>query len=372
MDGNRSPDGVSEPVTTGEAQKTGGPRQAGEIERVRLGVLSDRLARQIRYLRLSLTDRCNYRCTYCMPEDVEHVRRAELLSFEELVELVSAFAGWGVERVRLTGGEPTLRKDLPELVRQLVQIPTARGRLGVAMTTNAERLEGLAESLFAAGLRELTVSIDSLSSERFRRITRRGDLERVRAGLDKASAVGFAGIKLNTVAIRGFNDDELADLAAFAWEHGHTPRFIEMMPMAGGQLFVPGDMMSARAVRETISRAFAVAVEADDGQGVRGLGPAQYFRVSSGPYAGRRFGTIAAMTENFCDSCNRLRISATGQVHGCLAHDDAADLKSALRSGEANAVETVLRGLLANKRDGHNFALDGTGGPRKAMITIGG
>lgn len=339
---------------------------------VRLSVLSDRLAREIRYLRLSLTDRCNYRCTYCMPEDVEHVRRAELLSFEELVELVTGFAQWGVERVRLTGGEPTLRKDLPDLVRRLVAIPTERGTLSVAMTTNGERLEALAQPLFDAGLRDLTVSIDSLDADRFRQITRRGDVSRVLAGLARAREVGFRNIKLNVVAIRGFNDDELGDIATYAWNNGDVPRFIEMMPMAAGQLFVPGEMMSAHDVRDVVARTVAASVESDGGEGVRGLGPAQYFRVAAGEYAGRRFGTIAAMTENFCGSCNRLRISATGQIHGCLAHDDAADLKAALRSGDARAVPALLAGLLANKRDGHNFALDGSGGPRKAMITIGG
>ncbi|TPV96776.1 MAG: GTP 3',8-cyclase MoaA [Myxococcales bacterium FL481] len=348
------------------------PASGSSTGRVQLSVLSDRLAREVRYLRLSLTDRCNYRCTYCMPERVEHVRRSELLSFEEIVALVSAFARWGVERVRLTGGEPTLRKDLERLVAGLVQIPTRRGRLGVAMTTNGERLEAVAGALHAAGLREVTVSIDSLSPERFRQITRRGNLGAVVAGIAHARRIGFTAIKLNTVAIRGFNDDELGDIAKFAWNHHAVPRFIEMMPMSEGQLFVPGEMMSAEQIRRAISLATQAPVEADDGEGVRGLGPASYFRVASGPFAGRRFGTIGAMTENFCGSCNRLRVSATGQVHGCLAHDDAADLKAALRSGDELAVPALLHTLLASKRDGHDFALDGSGGPRKAMITIGG
>jgi cyclic pyranopterin phosphate synthase len=339
--------------------------------------LVDRTLRQVRYLRISLLDRCNYRCTYCMPDaPMEFGAREEVLRLEEVVSLAAAFARWGVERVRLTGGEPTLRRGLVELVGNLAQLkshtPQGIRPLEVVMTTNAERLAPLAAPLRAAGLHGLTVSIDSLDSERFARITRRGNLDNVIAGIEAANEAGFEHVKLNTVAIKGFNDDELADLAVYAWSRGLTPRFIEQMPMSEGATFVPGEMMSAQAVRDAVARGLGADVVADDGEGVRGHGPASYWRVTSGAWSGRRLGTIGALTENFCASCNRLRVSATGQLHGCLARDETGDLRAALRGGLSGEVERVVQRVLATKRDAHAFGLDGQGGPRKAMMSIGG
>lgn len=349
-----------------------GPRQVGPV-------LVDRQAREIRYLRVSLLDRCNYRCTYCMPpEGIEHGRRADLLTLEEIVELTSSFARWGVRRIRLTGGEPTLRKGLLWLVEQLAALPadTPSGRLEVTMTTNGERLEELAEPLAAAGLHGITVSLDALDPERFAQITRRGRVDRVVAGIDAARAAGLAPLKLNTVAIRGFNDDELAEICRFSWAREVVPRFIELMPMSAGKLFAPGELMAAADVRASVASGLGADLEADDslgqGEGDRGFGPATYWRVRRGPFAGRRLGTIAAMTENFCGGCNRLRVSATGQVQACLARDDAGDLRGALRSGEPGHIEDVVRRVLGAKRDAHAFALDGSGGPQKSMISIGG
>ena len=336
--------------------------------------LVDRQARAVRYLRLSLTDRCNYRCTYCMPEEgIEHRPRSELLSLDEIVRLCGAFARWGVQRVRLTGGEPTVRRGLVPLVASLAALRTSTGApLEVVMTTNGERLVDMAEPLARAGLASLTVSLDSLDAERFRRITRRGEFARVEAGLCAARAAGLAPIKINVVAVRGFNDDELGRLARFAWDLDCTPRFIELMPMAGGSLFVPGELMAAAEVRACIAADLGSALVPDDGIGVRGAGPASYYRVDAGPYAGHRLGTIGAMTENFCDSCNRLRVSADGRLHACLAHDDAGDLRAALRAGSASTLEDAVRAVLGAKRAGHEFQTDGGGGPRKAMISIGG
>ncbi len=337
------------------------------------GPLVDRQARQVRYLRLSLTDRCNYRCTYCMPaEGIEHRPRGEMLSHEELVAVCQAFAAWGVERVRLTGGEPTVRRGLVPLIRSLRAIPVrGGGRLEVVMTTNGERLAELAGPLAEAGLSGLTVSIDSFDPERFRRITRRGDLSKVLAGIEAAIAHGLPP-KLNTVAIRGFNDDEIAGIARYAWDRGLTPRFIEVMPMSGGSLYIPGELLPAATIRAMLGEACAAEIVADAADSVRGLGPATYWRVDGGRYAGRCFGLIAAMTENFCASCNRLRLSATGQLHACLARDESGDLRAALRQGGPGALETAVRRLLGEKQDGHRFALDGSGGPTKAMISIGG
>ena len=342
-------------------------------------MLVDPQARRVKYLRISLTDRCNFRCTYCMPEaGIEHQARSELLTFEEIGLLVRAFARWGVERVRLTGGEPTVRKGLCDLVADLASIPLTplaadpRRRIEVVMTTNGSSLSELAAPLKAAGLGALTVSLDSLDPARFTEITRRGDLSQVLAGLAAASAAGFTAIKINTVAVRGFNDDELGPIAQWAWDHGHVPRFIEVMPMSAGRLFVPGELMPASEIRAHIAAAAGGDLLPDAGEGVRGLGPATYWRVRGGRWAGQRVGVIAAMTENFCAGCNRLRISSTGQLHNCLARDDTGDLRSALRPHDPGALASQVRAVLGHKQPGHEFQVDGHGGPAKAMISIGG
>lgn len=354
--------------------RTPGIGPSAPAEPVSGPVLVDPQARRVEYLRVSLSDRCNYRCTYCMPEEgVPHGARAAILSLEEVAQLCAAFARWGVRRVRLTGGEPTIRKGLVGLVEALTAIRTPEGTpLQVVMTTNGERLEALAAPLAKAGMGPVTVSVDSLDPARFARITRRGHLDRVVDGIRAASEAGLGPIKLNTVAIDGFNDDELGALARFAWDGGHVPRFIELMPMSGGDLYAPGELMSAVAIRERVARDVGGRVVPDDGAGVRGAGPATYHRIVGGPYDGHRFGTIAAMTENFCDGCNRLRVSALGQLQACLARDDAGDLRTPLRSGDPDALERAVRRVMGNKKDRHGFELDGSGGPRKAMVSIGG
>jgi cyclic pyranopterin phosphate synthase len=336
--------------------------------------LIDPQRRVIDYLRISVTDRCNYRCTYCMPEDgAAPAARADVLSFEEIVALARAFVSLGVRRLRLTGGEPTVRRDLPTLARLLRDLP---GVDELAVSTNGDRLAALAAPLRAAGVDRLNVSLDTLDAAKFRRITGRGDLSRVLAGLAAARAVGFASIKLNTVAVKGFNDDELAALCDFAWARGFVPRFIEQMPMAAGQTFVPGQLMSAAEIRAALAAAHAGSrlVACDDDDDVRGAGPARYHRLVGGPETGapRRFGLISPMTEHFCDRCNRARLSATGALHACLAHDDAVDLRGPLRAGGQRAVVEAIVAAIATKRDGHDFELVGLGGPRKAMVQIGG
>ncbi len=339
--------------------------------------LVERLERRVRYLRISLLDRCNYRCTYCMPDRrMAYDPKASVLTLEEVVRVVAEFARAGVERVRLTGGEPTLRRGIVELVRELSQLPVGpqRGRLSVTLTTNGERLADIAAPLAHAGLDGITVSLDTLDPQRFAAITRRGNLDNVRAGIAAAATAGLRPIKLNTVALHGFNDDELARMAIYAWERDLVPRFIELMPMASGELFVPGELMAAADVRQAIAAAVTPgqALEADDGDGVAGAGPATYWRVAHGRFRGRRVGTIAAMTENFCASCNRLRLSTTGQLHACLARDDTGDLRSAVRSEDPGALAHVVAQVLGTKRDAHGFNMDGSGGPTKAMVSIGG
>lgn len=339
--------------------------------------LADGLGRHIEYVRVSLTDRCNYRCTYCMPEaGVEIVPKPDILSFEEIEQVVRALVAVGVRRVRLTGGEPTVRKDLVQLVGRLGQL----GLEDLALSTNGEALAELAEPLRRAGLQRLNVSIDTLSAERFRRITRRGHLERVLAGLAAARAAGFTNTKLNTVAIRGFNDDELGALCRYAFDNDFTPRFIEFMPMSDGALYVPGTYLPAAEIRATLEAELGELRPDGDARALPGVGPARYQRIS---YGGRlhRVGIIGAVSEPFCDTCNRVRISATGQLHACLAYDDAIDLRSILRGGrEAGRPESDLQGVLVatmaegllRKRPGHTFSDGGCGAPKKHMVSIGG
>jgi cyclic pyranopterin phosphate synthase len=327
--------------------------------------------RRIDYLRVSVTDRCNYRCTYCIPEDgVDHVAREDVLSFEEIAALVRCFVALGVRRVRLTGGEPTVRRDLCDLVRMLRSIP---GLTDLSLSTNGHLLADMAAPLRQAGVDRLNVSVDSLDAAKFRRITSRGDLGRVLAGLDAARAVGFASIKINTVAVKGFNDDEIGSLCLWAWERGLVPRFIEQMPMAGGQTFVPGTLLTAAEIRGLVaSVARGGSVGLDDGGDARGGGPARYFRLVAPGAEPRRFGIISPMTEHFCTTCNRIRLSAVGALHACLAWDDAVDLRGPLRTRGEPAVIAAIAQAIAGKREGHNFGLIGIGGPRKAMVQIGG
>jgi cyclic pyranopterin phosphate synthase len=339
------------------------------------GRLIDPQARVVEYLRISVTDRCNYACTYCVPDGgVDHKARAELLSYEEITALVRVFVGLGVRRVRLTGGEPTARRDLPVLVRMLRAIRVDGAALtDVALSTNGHLLPELAAPLRAAGVDRVNVSVDSLDPARFQRITRRGDLPRVLAGIEAARAAGFASIKLNTVALQGFNDDELGAICRWAWDRDIVPRFIEEMPMADGRTYLPGALLAAATIRARINQLEpAATVVADDGGAARGAGPARYYRLHRPDGPLRRFGIISAMTDHFCASCNRLRLSATGALHPCLAYDDAVDLRAALREGGADAVAKTIRTALEGKRDGHQFHLVGIGGPRKAMIQIGG
>lgn len=336
------------------------------------GDLIDPQGRRIDYVRLSVTDRCNYRCTYCMPEGgIDHIDRADILSFEEIVAIVRCFASLGVRRLRITGGEPTVRRDLVELVRRLRTVP---GIQELSLSTNGHLLAELAAPLRTAGVVRLNVSLDTLDADKFARITRRGDVARVCAGIEAARAAGFAAIKINTVAVKGFNDGEVGALCDFAWSRGLVPRFIEQMPMAGGEMFIPGELLSAQEIRDLVAAAWPQArLVADDGGGVRGAGPARYWRLdmpAGGP--ARRFGIISAMTEHFCDACNRVRLSASGALHACLGFDDAVNLRDILRSDGEAAVVAAIHHAVSAKRPGHTFGLLGIGGPRKSMISIGG
>lgn len=335
-----------------------------------LSPLTDGFSRRVSYLRVSLTDRCNYRCTYCMPENgIQFRPRKEILTFEEIERLLTIFAGLGVRRVRLTGGEPTVRAQVVELVARIAAID---GIDQVTMTSNGHLFPELAAPLARAGLREVNVSIDTLDAGSFRALTRRGDLHRVIAGIDAAIAAGLV-VKLNTVALEGVNRDQLAAICAFAWERGITPRFIEHMPMSEGQLYSADQQLTAAQIRESVSRHFGCELAAEGHSG-QATGPARYWRLVSGPPGQvRRFGIISAMSEHFCDTCNRLRLSATGDLHPCLAYDDATSLRDIMRAGGSDDdVRRAIMDALAGKRSGHEFQGTGAGAPRKHMIAIGG
>jgi GTP 3',8-cyclase len=354
--------------------------------------LLDNFSRRIRYLRVSVTDRCNYRCSYCMPEELGDQLvfepRAAVLTFEELERLVAVFARLGVRKVRLTGGEPTVRKGIVELAGRIAAVP---GIEQVVMTSNGHLLGSLAAPLAAAGVSAINVSIDTLDAAKFRALTGRGDLGRVLAGLDAAVAAGMR-VRTNAVALRGVNDDELVALCEHAWSRGAVPRFIEHMPMSDGALYATEAELPAAAIRQALEVALGPLVPADTAG--RDPGPARYWRVAASGEAAKGVGTptalpagrgnapvgstkevgiISAMTEHFCDNCNRLRLTATGALHACLGHDDAISLRDVIRGGGSD--DDVVRAIAAavtGKRAGHNFERSGAGAPRKHMIGIGG
>ena len=328
--------------------------------------LIDTFARRIRYLRVSVTDRCNYRCSYCMPEalagDLAFAPRAALLDADELERIARVFARLGVRKIRLTGGEPTVRRGIVELVARLAALP---GIEQIAMTTNGHVLAELAAPLARAGLASVNVSLDTLDPARFRRVTARGELARVIAGIDAARAAGLR-VKTNAVALRDVCGGELAELCAFAWARGATPRFIEHMPMSSGALFDRSGL-AAREIRAAIEARFGALVPHVAGA-ARDAGPARYWALAADP--AREVGIISAMTEHFCDDCNRLRLTATGELHACLGHDDATNLRDLVRAGAAD--DDLVRAIgaaVAGKRAGHAFA---AAPPRAHMIGLGG
>lgn len=311
------------------------------------GALVDARGRSYRYLRLSVTDRCDFACVYCMPPggEVEHAVRKELLTFEEAARLVGVFADAGVERVRFTGGEPLVRKDVVRLVET---VHRRAPRVELALTTNASRLAELARPLRAAGLAGVNVSIDTLEPERFARLTRGGALTPVLAGIRAALDVGLE-VKTNTVAMRGENDHELGALVDWAWELGITPRFIELMPIGEGAGLAHRQMHTPEIEALLGERVGARAGE------TRVRGPARYR--SAGDGSGRRVGFITPLSSEFCDDCNRVRITAQGDVRACLADRRALSLRDVMRGGGSDAdLRWAIEVALSGKAESHFFA----------------
>ena len=279
-------------------------------------------ARAITYLRISVTDLCNLRCQYCMPEDTQFLDREELLAFEEIAQVAGTLVRHGVRKIRLTGGEPLLRRDLPALVAKLKALP---GLPEVVMTTNGMLLQRHARALREAGLDRLNVSLDTLRPERFRRIARRPGLDDVLAGLDAVRAAGFEGTKLNTVVMGGVNDDELEDLLAFAARHGFEQRFIEFMPLQSNDFGIHATRVPLPELRLRLS-----AISPLDPR-PRGSGPADTFVLRS---TGQRLGLISAISLPFCETCNRVRLTSDGVLRSCLFEGGEVSIRDLVRSGQ--------------------------------------
>jgi cyclic pyranopterin phosphate synthase len=324
----------------------------------------DRFGRVATDLRVSVTDRCNLRCTYCMPpEGVEWLPRAEILRFEEIARLVGVFRAMGVRTIRLTGGEPTVRRDLPDLVRM---VRDAAPDADLSMTTNGLLLDVLAAPLAAAGLNRVNVSVDSLMRHRFAEMTRRDALDRVFAGLRAAEAAGLLPIKLNCVVLRDTNDDEISDLAAYARRTGYDVRFIEYMPLDAQHAWERAKVVPSREVLARIEERFALVPD-DDHEPA----PATTYRFADG--APGSVGVIASVTEPFCDSCDRMRITADGQFRTCLFALTETDLRGALRSGATDdQIEVLVRAAMWDKGPGHRIDHADFVQPTRAMSAIGG
>ena len=326
-------------------------------------MLIDTFGRRHNNLRISVTDRCNLRCTYCMPEEVAFLDRGELLTFEEIARLVRVAAPLGIDKVRLTGGEPLLRRDLPRLVRLLCDI---EGIKDVGLTTNGLLLAGQAQALRDAGLRRINVSLDTLDPGRFRQLTRRDGLEKVIEGILAAKAAGFDPVKVNAVSIRGFTELDAVPLARFARQHGLEMRFIEYMPI-GADRWERGKVYFAHELLELLEREVAPLVPADD---YDPRAPAMEFRWTDG---GGRVGIIASVSRPFCLSCNRLRLTADGKLRNCLFALDEADVKTLLRGGAADeAIAAVIRQNVQAKWEGHEINTARFIKPLRTMHAIGG
>jgi cyclic pyranopterin phosphate synthase len=306
----------------------------------------DPFGRAITYLRVSVTDRCDLRCVYCMAEDMTFLPKADVLSLEELEALCTAFIRNGVSKLRITGGEPLVRRGVMTLFERLGQ-RLGHGLDELTLTTNGTQLAKYAEPLAAAGVRRINVSLDTLDPDRFARITRWGKLEKVLDGIAAAKAAGLH-VKVNAVALRGENEDELGDMLAWCGSQGHDLCLIETMPMGdiGGDRtdqYLPLSIARAR-----LRQRFTL-IETDFNTG----GPARYFDVQE---TGRRVGFITPMTHNFCEACNRVRLTCTGTLYMCLGQDDAADLRRPLREGAD--IDAAIAEAITRKPKGHDFIID--------------
>jgi len=320
----------------------------------------DGFGRRIDYVRLSVTDRCNFRCLYCMPVGMKFRPRAELLTIGELGDLAGLLVGRGVRRIRLTGGEPLVRPGIVDLVQR---IGALEGLDEVTLTTNGTLLAAMAGELFAGGVRRINVSIDSLRPERFAAITRGGKLDEVIRGVDAARAAGIA-VKINMVALKNRNDDEFGAMLAWCGERGLDLALIEAMPVGTVEEDRSDHHLPLDGVRHELERHFTLVPTL-----FRTGGPGRYYEV---PETGTRVAFITPLSENFCAGCNRVRISATGTIYGCLGHDQKVELRDLLRSGGAADVDYALDRLLAGKPERHHFQIGAAPPVARHMNVTGG
>jgi cyclic pyranopterin phosphate synthase len=315
-------------------------------------ILRDSFGRRIDTLRLSVTDRCDLRCRYCMAETMTFLPRDALLTLEELAALADAFIARGVRRIRLTGGEPLSRRGLPDLARAIGR-HLATGALDeLTLTTNATRLAEHAKALAEAGIRRINVSLDSRDPDRFRHITRTGDVARVLEGIAAAKAAGLA-IKINMVALKGFNEDEIAPMLEWCGAEGFDLTLIETMPLGVVDEDRTDRYLPLDGVRRALEERFTLLPESH-----RTSGPARYLRVAE---TSGRLGLITPLTHNFCDGCNRMRVTAQGRLYMCLGHEDRVDLQQALRQGGPAALDAAINEALLLKPARHHFRIAGRG-----------
>jgi cyclic pyranopterin phosphate synthase len=309
----------------------------------------DRFGRHITYLRVSVTDRCDFRCVYCMADDMTFLPRRDLLTLEELDRLASAFVARGVRKLRLTGGEPLVRRNIMWLIRSLAR-HLGQGLDELTLTTNGSQLAAHADALAGCGVKRINVSLDTLDARKFREITRRGDLARVLSGIEAARRAGLK-IKINTVALRDINEDEIEDL--IRWTHGQSfdLTLIETMPMGDIGIDRTEQYLPLSLLRTRLEQRFTL-----DDIGYRSGGPARYADVRE---TGGRLGFITPMTHNFCESCNRVRVTCTGTLYMCLGQEDAADLRAPLRaSRDDRLLHAAIDEAIARKPKGHDFMIE--------------
>jgi cyclic pyranopterin phosphate synthase len=311
----------------------------------------DSYSRKVDYVRMSVTDRCDFRCVYCMAEDMTFLPRQQILSLEEIHQLAERFVALGTRKIRLTGGEPLVRSGIVGLVRSIAALPGLRE---LCMTTNGSQLDKLAVPLFEAGLKRLNISLDSLDPARFKELTRTGELSKVIAGIDAANAAGFERTKLNCVVMQGRNDHEINDLVAFAIDRGVDITFIEEMPLGTiSEHSRAESFYSSEQVRERIAERYTLVHSTETTSG-----PSRYWRVAEAPHI--RIGFISPHSHNFCATCNRVRVTVEGRLLLCLGNEHSADLKAVLRAnpGQPEKLEKAIVNAMQLKPWKHNFELN--------------
>ncbi len=317
--------------------------------------------REINYLRVSVTDRCNLRCSYCMPkEGLSLIGHADILRYEELLRIIRVSAGTGINKIRITGGEPLVRRGVVDFIASLTSI---KGINDISLTTNGILLDAFAAKLFAAGVKRINISLDSLDPGKYARITGGGDLSKVLSGIEEVRRVGFTPIKINIVAIKGFNDDEILNFVKLSLHKPYQIRFIELMSMGHATLDYNNGYLSNTVVREIIDRHYHL--EPVNGKRNKMEGPARIYRIAGG--AGE-IGFISPLSHKFCRACNRLRLTADGHLRICLLSDEEIDLRQSLRNGCSDAdLENLIKGAITKKPLQHDISCDE--GHRKKCMT---